>query len=356
MATGNTAAAPHYFAVRSVHLRSLSLNRVLRGTWRTLAGLPTGTHVESVNASGILLGVFPMANAQSKIWHDGLYLVNATTGQVRNVASFSANLQANVADVSGSWLVYEPGSAIKNGYHAIMAKNIQTGAQWTAMTLPGNVYSAGDIKGLTIRGHWAYWLANLLGPNGLTSTVYAYNLQNRQLHQLLHVGTHSNNRMFFTMAPAPGGLWISVNNSGDLHLANVNGSLWYWSFQQGRVTQRIPVWHAPTLLYGATRNLVIFSGNYRMVPSSFTNPGPYPVYAADAQTRTVYQLTSRINPGGAATISGPYLTVNGLGMVGALIDWNQKTRVTLPDPQAAVGGQTLVLQSAGDISWTTLIN
>lgn len=358
-ACGITEAAPppqslpHYFPVSRLVSRLTKVGfQPSQPGWHTLSRLPLDATVDSVTTDGILVTTL---HGSPPGWQSGLYWIHPSTGQVTPEVWFGPGQQADVVAMSQSWLVYEIGRTRQGGYSIVMAKNLATGVSWPILTLSPTVYSAGNIRGLVIRGNRAYWLSNVVGPEGLESRLYVYDFKARALRVLEQVRAKTDGLMFFDMVAAPHGLWISVNNSGNAGSA-VNGSLWYWSLEQNRITRKIPVWHSPTLLYGASDNTVIFSANYRPAPTSRANPAPYPLYADDWTTGRVYQLTSGVNPGGAASVDGPNVTVNGLGIESAMINLQHLTITFLPVPRAMVGGHWLVLQGPHSISWGPLPN
>lgn len=315
-----------------------------------VTGLPYGFQVTAAGTN-LLLNIFRSAGPK---WRPGLYLANGQTGAVRTLVRFPSGYQAPAAASSQHWLVYELSPVVKSGYRQVMAKNLATGHVWPILTLPKTVYSAGDVRGLTIVGDRVYWLSNVLTLNGIESRVYLYNLAGHQLRLLLQENPKRQGVLFFGAASAPGGLWLSANVSRNINTNQAAGALWFWSYASGRVTDRFPVFHAPNVLEGATADAVVFSANYSPAGTSRVNPGPFPTYAADWTTRRVEQLTSRANPGGAAMVDGADVVVDGMGMRSVLINLSRRTITYLPVPHAAALGPWLVYEQARSIVWERL--
>lgn len=346
------AAATHspspYLPVHVVAAKTIPVSPLRSHRWQTLKGTPLGATVESATPQALLLAVFPTNTTRT--WPTGLYDVRATTGRATRVA----DLEADAAALNGSWLVYEPVLNPLTKTQSVLARNLKTGDTWPVMRFSAQQTGAGNVKGLTIEGHQAYWLSNVMGPDGMTSTVYDYNLATRHLDVLLRASTRGTNRMFFALTSDETGLWVSVNNSGNLSLNTVSGSLWHWSFARHRVTMRVPVPHAPSTLDGASDGAVLFSADYQERPPSPFNPAPYPVYLALPDRHTVLKLTSRVNPGGSASIEGSSVVVDGMGLQSRLLNWETGVEVSLPVPSAEVCGGWLIEHRAHRLLWTRL--
>lgn len=341
---------PHYFPVRNLasHLKTISLSRT--AVSHRLTGLPYGFRVTAAGTN-LLLNIFRSAGPK---WQPGFYLVNGGTGAVRPVVRFPEGFQSPQAASTQHWLVYELSQTVKSGYRQVMAQSLTTGRAWPILTLPQQVYSAGDVRGLTIVGDRAYWLSNLLTSNGIESRVYMYNLVRRHLSLLIQENPKRQGILFFGAAGTPQGLWLSADVSHEVNASQTGGALWFWSYAAGRVTKRFPVFHAPNGLEGATQDAVVFSANYSAADTSKVNPGPFPTYAANWTARRVEQLTSRINPGGAALVDGSSVVIDGVGMQSVLINLSKRTITYLPVPHAAALGPWLVFENARSLSWERL--
>ncbi len=342
--------APHYFPVRNLGSRLKTTSLPQDALTRRVTGLPYGFQVTAAGTN-LLLNIFRSAGPK---WRPGLYLADGQTGAVRVLVRFPSGYQAPAAASSRNWLVYELSPVVKSGYRQVMAKNLATGHIWPILSLPKTVYSAGDVRGLTIVGDRAYWLSNLLTPNGIESRVYMYNLARHQLTRVLQENPKRQGVLFFGAASAPGGLWLSANVSPSINTDQAAGALWFLSYASGRITKRFPVFHAPNVLEGATTDAVVFSANYSPVGVSRVNPGPFPTYVADWTARQVEQLTPRANPGGAAMVDGADVVVDGLGMRSVLINLSRRTITYLPVPNAAALGPWLVFEQARSIVWERL--
>jgi hypothetical protein len=318
--------------------------------WRVLKKVPIDAQVQEVTANVALIDVFPPANGP---WPAGLDLLNLETGKVKDVVHVPTGQEAFPAAILGNWVVYENGRAGSGGYRTIVAKNMASGKSRPIFELPRLIYSAGSVQGLTIHGGRAYWLSNLVTPRGLVSRVYSDDLQTGHLKVLAQVNDSRQHRLMLAMAAAPNGLWVSVSATGAA-AAHHPGALWYLPWSGSGIGKQVIVWHAPTLLYGATNSAVIFSADYSPVPSSSVNPPPFPVYAADVAVRRVFQLTPRFSPGRVGSVAGSWVSIDAIGDQSIIVNLKTMRDMTLPLPQAVVGTNWVVLRGPNMITWTRL--
>lgn len=320
------------------------------GPWHTLTNLPLNTVVEGVTSHYLLLSVFP---DPTNGWQERVYAVNLSTGKKRTILHLPVEYEASALALSGDWLVYADSLAMNGSYRSMKAINLTSHHTINLLTLPQGSYSVGNVKGLSVVGHMVYWLSTILTPAGLVSRVYADNLSTHHRAVVAWANQSSENNLFRSMVAGPQGLWISVAQNTNIK-NDSTGALWFWSFKRHQVTQRIPVFHALTTLYGAVARTVLFSGDYRAAKTSTANPGPFPVYALNVARGRNEQLTSSVNPGGIGAIDGPWVTVDGLGDHSQLMNLSNHTILSLPFPQSTVGGGWLVVRTAHRLEWQRL--
>ncbi|PSR21346.1 MAG: hypothetical protein C7B45_11230 [Sulfobacillus acidophilus] len=318
--------------------------------WHILKKVPIDAQVQEVTAHVALIDVFAPA---SGAWPAGLDLLNLATGKLKNVVRVPAGEDTPAAATAGNWVVYEDGRTGSDSYRMIVGHNVLTGKSYPIFKLPRQTYSAGNVQGLTIHGTRAYWLSNLLTPSGLVSRVYRDNLGTGQFKILAQVNDSRQHRLMLAMTAGPNGLWVSVAATGTV-AAHQPGALWYLPWTGDTFTTRVSVWHAPTLLYGATNAAVVFSADYGPRPSSSTNPPPFPVYADEVARHRVLQLTERVAPGRAGTVAGAWLSINAMGDKSLIVNLETMRDVILPFPQAVVGKDWVVLRGPSLIAWARL--
>lgn len=312
-----------------------------------LANLPISTIVQALGPGSAVFSVLADPADPSR-WMPGLYELNFQTGHSTQLLRLTSREEIKRAAISGSWVAFElsspKGSALKllntTSHHCVTI--FRPISPWSAV---------GEPMGLSFHDGSLYWVSNMTGPQGLVSRLYQYHLPSQRLTTPLTVSSNAMRRFVVAATPSANGLWLSVNEDTHATQTTTQGELWFWSYAHRRVTQRVSVPHAPVDLYGATDHNVIFSGNVTPLPASRRNPEPFPLYALNWSEHRVEQLTRRSNPGGQATVSPPYVSVNGLGLTSAVVNLQTMRAITLPTPRAAIGPGWLVWQSAHTLSW-----
>ena len=309
--------------------------------WRSLR-LPAYAQVVQVGESGLLISEFPDSGDG---FRQRIILVNPETGRTTLIKNLPAGAEAPAAAVGGHYLAYE-NALLRNGaYHAVTLLNWASAQGRPLLTLPASTYSVGPIRGLTIQGHTVYWLSTILTSQGLVSRVYRADLSRGRAHVVYSVQQKSSGTLLVAMAAGPDGLWLSADTTE-------GGSLWLWSYRARRIIRRIPVPHAPILLYGASPGGIVFSADYSAAP--LNSAGPYPVYALNPIAHDVRMLTTRSDPGGLASVSGDWVAIDGLGIQSEVLNFKTHRRLVFAMPQAIVGGGWLVVRNHGGIHWRKL--
>ncbi len=318
--------------------------------WHSFSGISVNTQMVGLAPRRIVVSQYPDA---LNGWHQSVDVINPLNGSDKLLLRLPVEHEAAALAMNAKWFIYEDALASNGTYRSLVARNFMTGRSHTIFKLPLGTFSAGAVSGLTIHDGTAFWLANLVTPEGLIGRVYSFDLATGRLRIRLSTSDTTQHRLFLAMSSSARGLWISVAQPSK-NPQGPGGALWYWSYRAKIVTRHIPVWHPPTLLYGADATVVLFSSNPQRPPSSLANPGPYPVYALDFGSKRMDQLTNAVNPGGSASLYQSWVAVNSVQDGSVLLNLNTRTRYMFAWPQAAVGGGWLVLRSADGLLWHTL--
>jgi hypothetical protein len=307
--------------------------------------------VEAATSQALLLVSYP---TPSNGWHARISVLNPSNGTRRLMLAMPFEREPGTIALGGGWLVYTDASAVNGSYRSVDVEQLATQKRTTLQTVPEGTYSAGPIRGLTIIGNRAYWLSTWLTPDGLVSRVYTANLVTGRVRVVTGLNEASTHRLYLTMAPARGGFWLSVDQNTQTTKPGT-GALVFWSRAKGRITRKVPLFHAPTLLNGSRGALmVVFSANYHATEAADSNRGPFPWYALIRGRRTLRQVTAATNPGGVVTEDGSWLAVTGLGEHSELIDIKRGTVMPVSEPFIQVGGGWLIVRKPGGLRWHRL--
>ena len=326
----------------------LTPSKVSLGPWHTLANLTPNDQLVGLSQNHLVMSIFP---SPANGWRQTLYLVNARTGKSQTVLHLPFEHEATSVALSPDWLVYADALATNASYRTVMAKQLHSNKTYTLLSLTPSISSVGPVKGLSIVGNTAYWLSTLATPEGLISRVYRDNLTTRQLSVVASANQKTQNQLFVALRPAPRGLFIAVTRATNPRKPSSAGALWFKPYHRTIITECIPLFQAPSRLEGVSAGTVLFSTRYRPETSSTLNGGSFPVYALNVLHRTTQQLTSAVNPGGAVSVDGTWAAIDGLSDHSELVNWQNRTELSLPYPNVMIGHGWVVMRAGSTLQW-----
>ncbi|MCY0898046.1 MAG: hypothetical protein OWU33_03785 [Firmicutes bacterium] len=323
----------------------------IRPTHR-LTQLPATYLINQVTSQGILFTIFPTFGMPMHGWKNGLYMVSPKSAKILAFVPVPLAWSVSSAALGGDWMVYAlQGESRRLGFR-IAATNWVRKSRDLLWQVPLNQRLLSPITDLVVLGHTAYWVANLATHRGVVSRLFAANLTTRRVSVVWQEYPKETGLMCFSMTSTPTGLWLSV---GDLNRTRgPSGSLWFWSIPRHQVTTRIPLWHAPLFLYGATPEGPIFSANVSDTANGPARIGSYPMYLANIRTHRLDQLTTPVNPGNLVTVDGATIAVAGMGISSELVNLRTASVSVLPVPDSEIGGGWLVEHLAHTMLWSPL--
>lgn len=317
-----------------------------------LSDLPVTYTVSDLTPQAILLTIGPAYGMPTHGWNPGLYAIDAQTGRVLASVPVSLAWSVNSAAVGPDSVIYATTGASRRLAPRIQVFNWVRHSHDILWEVPRRQRLLSPITDVAVVGHMAYWTANLATPQGVVSRLYRGNLETGRVAVLWESYPKITGLMCFTMTSTPTGLWLSI---GNLNSSNEPiSALWFWSLTQERVTERVALWHAPTLLYGATPEGAVFSANVYGPASAHAESPPYPVYLANVKTHQLDQLTSPVQPGDQVTVDGSTVAVSGLGLSSELVNVATFRAATVSVPFSLVGGGWLVEHKAHELLWVPL--